>query len=84
MATVILDDSQASQIAASETPIEVRDKRGVVIGVLIPGAPSPELLATKDSLRAMWAIVSEESLARAYGQDEPEYSERDLVTSTTP
>ena len=35
MATVILDDSQASQIAASKTPIEVRDKRGVVIGVLI-------------------------------------------------
>jgi len=78
MTTVILDDSQASQIAASETPIEVRDKRGFVIGVLIPGVASPELLATKDSLRAMWTIVSEESLARAYGQDEPEYSGRDV------
>ncbi len=78
MVTVILDDSQASQIAASATPVEVRDKRGAVIGLLIPGMASDDLLRTNESLEALQALVGEESLARAYGQHEPDYSECDL------
>lgn len=80
MATVILNDSQASQIAASAAPIEVRDERGAVIGLLIPNVASDALHRTKESLDTLWALVGEESLARAYGQDEPDYSECDLQT----
>jgi hypothetical protein len=78
MVTVILDDSQASQIAASATPVEVRDKRGAVIGLLIPGMASDDLVRTKESLEVLQTLVGEESLARAYGQHEPDYSECDL------
>jgi len=36
--------------------------------------------ARRDStLAAMWADVGEEGLARAYGHDEPEYSDSDLL-----
>jgi hypothetical protein len=40
------------------------------------GSPPPR---SHDQLAGEWAALAEESLERAYGDDEPVYSERDLV-----
>ena len=47
---------------------------------LLPNAPLmvTVLPASSDEDRAMWDRISEESLARAYGDDEPEYSLSDI------
>jgi hypothetical protein len=37
MVTVILDDSQVSQIVTAAAPVELRDRQGVVLGTLVPG-----------------------------------------------
>ena len=44
----------------------------LAVTLLSPAAPEP------DSERAEWAALSAKSLARAYGDDEPEYTLADL------
>jgi hypothetical protein len=50
MVTVILDDAQVSKIVAATAPVELRDRRGCVLGTLVPGFSSDDIRRAKASL----------------------------------
>ena len=54
MVTIILDDAQVSQITAAAAPVELRDRRGYVLGTLVPGF-------TPDDIRRAKAAVEDSS-----------------------
>jgi hypothetical protein len=51
MVTVILDDGQASQIATAAAPVELRDRRGCVLGTLVPGFTPEDISRAKTAVQ---------------------------------
>ncbi len=55
-----------------DEPFELPPNTPLAVTVLSPGTPEPDLE------RDQWAALSAQSLARAFGDDEPEYTLADL------
>ena len=72
MPSVILKAHYDGQYIVLDEPFELSPNAPLVVTVL-----SPETLEC-DSERAEWVALSTQCLARAYGDDEPEYTLADL------
>ncbi len=57
-----------------DEPFEIPENAPLAVTVLSPGT----LEADREQERASWAALGARSLARAYGDDEPEYTVADL------
>ena len=72
MSAVILKAHYDGEHIVLDEPFELPPNAPLAVTVLFP--TTPEL----DRERAEWAALSAQSLARAYGDDEPEYTTADL------
>jgi len=72
MPTVILRAHYDGERIVLDEPFDLPANSPLMVAVL-PSASDP-----LDRERAEWASLAAESLARAYGADEPEYSLKDI------
>ena len=72
MPTLILKAHYDGQHIVLDEPFDLPPNAPLAVTVL--SSPTPE----HDTERAEWAALGAQSLARAYGDDEPEYSLADL------
>jgi len=72
MPSVILKAHYDGEHIVLDEPFELSPNAPLTVIVLSTAALEP------DSERAEWAALSAESLARAYGDDEPDYTLADL------
>jgi hypothetical protein len=72
MSTLVLKAHYDGEHIVLDEPCELSPNTPLSVTVLTPGQ------LAQDSERAAWADLAAESLARAYGDDEPEYSVADL------
>lgn len=72
MPSVILKAHYDGEHIVLDEPFELPPNAALAVTVLAPSAPE------HDSDRAEWAALAAQCLARAYGEDEPEYSLADL------
>lgn len=70
-ATILKAHYDGKHIVLDE-PFELSPHASLAVTVLSPGA------SEQDSEREQWTALSLQSLARAYGSDEPEYTLADL------
>ncbi len=73
MPSVILKGHYDGKHIVLDEPFELPPNAPLAIAVLSPAS------AEHDRERAEWADLSARNLARAYGNDEPEYSLADLT-----
>ena len=66
----------ASNRSRTDNSEQVMQRPQAILIAVIAGNPPARFHA---QLAGEWAALAEESLERAYGDDEPEYSEADLV-----
>jgi len=69
---VILKAHYDGEHIVLDEPFELPPNTPLAVTVLSPATPE------HDGERAEWAALGDQSLARAYGDDEPEYSLADL------
>ncbi len=72
MPSVILKAHYDGEHIVLDEPFDLPPNTPLAVTVLSPGAPG------LDGERSEWAALGAQSLARAYGSDEPEYSQADL------
>ena len=72
MPSVILKAHYDGEHIVFDEPFELAPNAPLAVTVLSPATPE------HDAERAEWAALSAQSLARAYGDDEPEYTLDDL------
>ena len=72
MPSVILKAHYDGEHIVLDEPFELPPNASLAVTVLSPATPE------HDIERAEWAALSAQSLARAYGDDEPEYTVADL------
>ena len=72
MSSVILKAHYDGEHIVLDEPFALPPNAALAVTVLSPTAPA------LDRERAEWAALGAQSLARAYGNDEPEYSLADL------
>jgi hypothetical protein len=72
MPSVILKAHYDGKHIVLDEPFELPPNAPLAVTVLAPATQK------HDSERAEWAALSSQSLARVYGEDEPEYSLADL------
>ena len=74
MMTVTLRAHYDGKHIVLDEPFEIPANAPLAVTVLAPDPPEHD----RERERASWAAVSARSLARAYGDDEPEYTVADL------
>jgi len=72
MPSVILKAHFDGKHIVLDEPFEIPPNSHLAVTILSPATPE------HDIERAEWAALSAQSLARAYGDDEPEYTLADL------
>jgi len=72
MASVILKAHYDGEHIVLDEPFELPPNAPLAVTVLSPAVPE------HDGERAAWAALAAQSLSRAYGDDEPEYTLADL------
>lgn len=76
MTTVTLRAHYDGRQIVLDEPFEIPKDAPLAVTVLMPS--ETERASTWEQERASWAALNAWSLARAYGDDEPEYSVADL------
>ncbi len=74
MMTVTLRAHYDGKHIVLDEPFEIPANAPLAVTVLAPDAPAHD----RERERASWAAINAWSLARAYGDDEPEYTVADL------
>jgi hypothetical protein len=74
MASVILRAHYDGEHIVLDEPFDLPPNAPLAVTVLSPATPE------HDRERADWAALSDQSLARAYCDDEPEYSLADIIS----